>query len=197
MDKNEVFLRGIVASKFEFDHEVFGENFYKFSMETLRLSGERDPIMVLVSERLINPRIDMLGKSIEIYGRFASYNKNIDGQEKSKLILYVFAQEMWQVASDKMHFNRINLEGTICKEPVFRTTPSGREIVDIFLAVNGRYGKSSYIPCIAWGRNAKYLATFSVGDNIDLQGRIQSRIYQKNEKKYIAYEVSIATFKEQ
>lgn len=196
MDRNEVNVRGFVTSEFEYDHEVWGESFYRMKIETLRLSGEKDEIMVLVSERLMDITKSLVGKCIEVYGKYRSYNKHEEGKEQSQLILYVLAQEIWITDDDKVHFNRINLEGTICKPPTYRVTPLGREIVDIFLAVNSKYGKSSYIPCIAWGRNARYLANFSVGERIEISGRMQSRIYQKAGNKNVAYEVNIVTFKE-
>ncbi|MCT4597823.1 MAG: single-stranded DNA-binding protein [Vallitalea sp.] len=194
---NQVNLIGKIHSDFEFSHEVYGEGFYNFSVEISRLSDNSDIIPILVSERLINTKEDMKGKLIDIQGQFRSYNRQIDG--KNRLVLTVFAREISLLNEDeiKRNPNYIYLDGYICKSPMYRTTPFGREITDILLAVNRPYNKSDYIPCICWGRNARYAEKFNVGDRIKIWGRIQSREYQKKLSdtesiSKVAYEVSIS-----
>ncbi len=192
-DDNEARLVGYVASNLEYSHEVHGESFYKTSVSSVRISDNRDEIIVTISERLISD-IDLeIGTKVEIKGQFRSYN-NYSG-EGSRLVLTLFAREINY--TDCECENEIYLNGYICKPAIFRTTPFGREIADILLAVNRAYGKSDYIPCIAWGRNARFSQTLSVGTNIKIWGRMQSRKYQKKfddetvvEKT--AYEVSIS-----
>jgi primosomal replication protein N len=197
IENNVVTISGKVVSDMRFSHEVYGEGFYNFMLEVPRLSESSDIIPVTVSERLITRDKLELGIYIEVEGQFRSYNsyKN-DG---SKLLLTVFAREI-TVFEDETRIknpNQIYLNGYICKKPVYRTTPFGREITDILLAVNRPYNKSDYIPCIAWGRNARYSEGLQVGDNIKIWGRIQSRTYQKKLDSgevltKVAYEVSIS-----
>lgn len=194
---NQVNLIGKIQTNFEFSHEVYGEGFYTLYTEIPRLSNNADIIPVMVSERLIDVSQDMTGQLVEISGQFRSYNRQIDG--KNRLVLTVFAREISKVQDEdnKKNPNYIYLDGYICKPPMYRTTPFGREITDILLAVNRPYNKSDYIPCICWGRNARYSQNFNVGDKIKVWGRIQSREYQKkiNEDETInkvAYEVSIS-----
>lgn len=194
---NQVNLIGKIQTNFEFSHEVYGEGFYTLYIEIPRLSNNADIIPVMVSERLIDISQDMTGQLVEISGQFRSYNRQIDG--KNRLVLTVFAREISKVQDEdnKKNPNYIYLDGYICKPPMYRTTPFGREITDILLAVNRPYNKSDYIPCICWGRNARYSQNFNVGDKIKVWGRIQSREYQKkiNEDQTInkvAYEVSIS-----
>lgn len=192
-DDNEARLVGKVYSNLEYSHEVHGESFYKMKVKSERISENSDEIIVTVSERLIADMDLDVGTTVEILGQFRSYN-NYSG-EGSRLILTLFAREI--EISDKESENEIFLNGYICKPAIFRTTPFGREIADILLAVNRAYGKSDYIPCIAWGRNAKFAENLPVGTNIKVWGRMQSRNYQKKlddetivEKT--AYEVSIS-----
>mgnify|MGYP004479290783 CR=1 FL=1 len=189
-------LIGIVRTGFTFSHEIYGESFYSFTMEVARLSNSSDMIPMLVSERLMDISESMEGKLIAVQGQFRSYNKHTGG--RSRLLLSVFVRE-WAPAEpdDPRNPNNIFLDGYICKKPVYRTTPLGREITDLLIAVNRPYNKSDYIPAIAWGRNAKYAETMEVGQNIRIYGRIQSRNYQKklSEDKTdvkTAYEVSIS-----
>ena len=193
MNNNRVTLTGKVAEEAKFSHEVFGEGFYEIKLEVPRLSAQTDILPVTISERLLASHDASLGVTLSVVGQFRSYNKL--EQERSRLMLTVFARDILE-ADDEINPNVIELEGYICKPPLYRTTPFKREICDILLAVNRAYNKSDYIPCIAWGRNARYVNGLSVGDRIALQGRIQSREYQKiaadgTQITKIAYEVSI------
>ena len=191
---NKVYLAGEIASEATFSHEVYGEGFYEFFVRVYRLSGQADILPVTVSERLV-ARADLtIGKSICAVGQFRSYNK-IEGG-KSRLMLTVFIRELAEDAQEK-NPNSILLSGYICKPPVYRTTPFNREIADILVAVNRAYNKSDYIPCIAWGRNARFVKNLKVGDRVAVSGRIQSREYQKKlseteTRTMTAYEVSVS-----
>lgn len=194
---NEVVLRGTVASELNFSHEVYAEGFYSFLLDVPRLSDISDIINITVSERLIKDLNIKPGDVVTVNGQFRSYNNYSD--QGSKLILTVFARDI-SVKDDtdsKQNPNHIFLNGFLCKKPVYRTTPFGREITDILVAVNRAYNKSDYIPCIAWGRNARFAGSLEVGENIKIWGRIQSREYQKriSEQDTItktAYEISIS-----
>lgn len=198
IENNKVTIGGTVASEPEFSHEVYEETFYTFMLNTPRLSETHDVIKITISEKfLVNERL-CIGDYVTINGQFRSYNNftNIG----NRLILTVFVKSIEKVEGADIHEKNVNsiyLNGYICKKPVYRTTPFGREIADILLAVNRSYNKSDYIPCIAWGRNAKFAEYFEVGDNIIVRGRIQSREYQKRlsetevESK-TAYEVSVS-----
>lgn len=192
---NLVQLEGEVISGLTLSHEIYGEQFYKFEMEIPRLSDSMDTIMVTASERLLKEMQVMPGSVIQVEGQYRSYN-NYSGQG-SKLILTVFAKNIYPGTADFSSPNFVYLNGFICKKPTYRTTPFGREIADVLLAVNRQYGKSDYIPCIAWGRNAKFCAALDVGTNLKIWGRIQSRVYKKklDEESFeerIAYEVSVS-----
>lgn len=191
---NEVVLEGYVNSEAELSHEIYGEKFYKFELEVLRLSENADNIIVTMSERLMEGCDLSIGAKLKIYGQFRSYN-NYSG-EGNKLVLTVFVKRFVEEEEEDLLPNTVYLNGYICKEPVYRVTPFGREICDVLLAVNRRYGKSDYIPCITWGRNAKYTEGLPVGTNVKIWGRIQSREYKKKitEEEFItktAYEVSV------
>ena len=162
-----------------------------------RLSDSADRIPVMISERLIDVTQDYQGEYIQIQGQFRSYNRH--EEKKNRLVLSVFAREVSFVEeeTDKMKSNQIYLDGYICKMPVYRKTPLGREIADMLVAVNRPYGKSDYIPCICWGRNARFTSGFEVGGHVQVWGRIQSREYVKklegdDTEKRIAYEVSVS-----
>ena len=162
-----------------------------------RLSDSEDRIPVMVSERLIDITQDYVGEYIEIHGQFRSYNRH--EEKRNRLVLSVFAREVKFVGEEEetVPVNQIFLDGYICKEPVYRKTPLGREIADLLLAVNRPYGKSDYIPCICWGRNARYAEHFKVGERCAIWGRIQSREYMKkldeeNVEKRVAFEVSVS-----
>jgi len=191
---NRVFISGEIVSDAEFSHEVYGEGFYEMKLKVERLSGQADILPVTVSERLIAANDLKVGGRLSAVGQFRSYNKLVDG--KSRLMLTVFVRET--VEGDKYkNPNNIVLCGYICKPPVYRTTPFHREIADVLVAVNRAYNKSDYIPCIAWGRNARFVKNLTVGERIAVSGRIQSREYQKKiseteTKTMTAYEVSVS-----
>lgn len=191
---NRVYVMGEIVSEAKFSHEVYGEGFYEFFVRVMRLSGQADILPVTVSERLIKSSDLKLGSTISALGQFRSYNKLENG--KSRLMLTVFVRELVELNAGN-NPNSIVLSGYICKPPVYRTTPFNREIADILLAVNRAYNKSDYIPCIAWGRNARFVQNLKVGDRVALSGRIQSREYQKrlSETEIVtmtAYEVSVS-----
>lgn len=198
---NEVTIIGKIISSFTFSHEVFGEGFYAVDVEVKRLSGEVDVIPLMISERLINVQEDYWGCTVEAIGQFRSYNRH-EGV-KNRLVLSVFVREInfMEEFTDYTKTNQIFLDGYICKEPIYRKTPLGREIADLLLAVNRPYGKSDYIPCIAWGRNARFASGFEVGTRVCVWGRVQSREYTKKLsetecEKRVAYEVSISKLEE-
>ncbi|SHJ64312.1 Single-stranded DNA-binding protein [Clostridium cavendishii DSM 21758] len=195
MLNNKIYLEGTIATGLEFSHEMYGEGFYTFGLEVIRLSDSKDLLNVTISERLITNMDLAIGNDIIVEGQLRSYNKFVDGS--NKLILTVFARNIEPCIERTKNPNEIFLDGYICKEPVYRTTPFGREIADVLLAVNRAYNKSDYIPTIAWGRNSRFCQTLEVGDNIRIWGRLQSREYQKKVSdtesiKKIAYEVSIS-----
>ena len=194
LENNYLTLVGKVTGEKEFSHEIYGERFYIFKLGIPRLSGNEDIIPITISERLIGEDTLKERKKLLVKGQFRSYNSYEN--ERNKLILTVFARNIEPCIEKSKNPNEIFLDGYICKEPVYRKTPFGREISDILLAVNRAYNKSDYIPCIAWGRNARYLSGLSVGENIKIWGRMQSRTYQKKNgdeiEERVAYEVSIS-----
>lgn len=196
---NQVTLSGEIVSNFEFSHEVFGEEFYTSMLASERLSGQKDIIPVMVSDRLVDTGADWIGHFVRISGQFRSYNKH--EENKNRLILSVFVREFEEVTEEKEFGfedeNLISIDGYVCKQPTYRKTPLSRENADILLAVNRPYGKSDYIPCIAWGRNARFASSLEVGTKLQIGGRIQSREYQKRIsdeecETRIAYEVSVS-----
>ena len=196
-ENNQVMIAGEIISDFTFSHEVYGEGFYMVDVAVNRLSNFADYIPVMVSERLLDVSKDWKGQYISVVGQFRSYNRH--EEKKNRLVLSVFARELSlvQEVDEDVKSNQIFLDGYICKEPIYRKTPLGIEIADLLIAVNRSYGKSDYIPCICWGRNARFASTFEVGTHVQIQGRIQSREYVKkiNEletEKRIAYEVSVS-----
>lgn len=201
IENNLVTVAGEIISNFVYSHEIFGESFYTVYIKSNRLTeGNYDTIPVTVSERLIDVTENLTGCFVSIEGQFRSYNHR-STQEKTKLVLSVFARkiefldDLCMVSSEMA--NSIQLIGYICKKPIYRKTPLGREITDLLIAVNRPYGKSDYIPCITWGRNARYADTFEIGQKIEVYGRIQSRQYMKkineNEcEQRTAYEVSVS-----
>ena len=197
IENNQVTIMGKVATEFSFSHEVFGEGFYMVEVEVKRLSNSEDRIPLMISERLIDVTQDYTGEYIMVHGQFRSYNRH--EEQKNRLVLSVFVREssFMEEEPDGTKTNSIWLDGYICKEPIYRKTPLGREIADLLLAVNRPYGKSDYIPCICWGRNARYASGFEVGEHVQLLGRIQSREYVKRisdteTEKRVAYEVSVS-----
>lgn len=196
IENNQVSIIGIVEGGFTFSHEVYGEGFYMVNVAVKRLSDSVDIIPLMVSERLMDVTQNYEGKLIHALGQFRSYNRH--EEKKNRLILSVFVREVEFVEEeDASKTNYIFLDGYICKEPVYRKTPLGREIADLLIAVNRPYGKSDYIPCICWGRNARFASGFAVGGHAQIWGRIQSREYMKKideeeAVKRIAYEVSVS-----
>lgn len=193
---NRAEMIGIVEDEPVFNHELFGEKFYIFTLRIPRLSGINDYIKIMISDRLMSDFEIEVGKQVEITGQFRSYNSYNEGE--NRLVLTVFVKDIKiPEEGEEKNPNSLFLNGFVCKEPIYRTTPFGREITDILLAVNRTYNKSDYIPIIAWGRNARYCRSFNVGDRVKIWGRVQSREYQKklDDETTItktAYEVSIS-----
>lgn len=196
-ENNQVSMVGEIVSEFQFSHEVFGEGFYMVELAVNRLSNYSDYIPLMISERLIDTEQDYTGQLIRVSGQFRSYNRH--EEKKNRLVLSVFVRELefLDEIDENEKTNQIFLDGYICKEPIYRKTPLGREIADVLLAVNRSYGKSDYIPCICWGRNARFASGFTVGSHIQIMGRVQSREYVKrideeNVEHRVAYEVSVS-----
>lgn len=198
---NNITLAGVVEKEPKYSHEVLGEGFYVFLLKCSRTSGNKDTLPVMISDRLTDVREIKVGQVVTVSGQIRSFNRHID-DVKSKLILSVFAREL-ELAQDATELsfeediNTVILDGFVCKPPIYRCTPKGREIADILVAVNRPYGKSDYIPCIAWGRNARFAGGLEVGEHIQIQGRFQSREYTKNIsdneiETRVAYEVSVS-----
>ena len=188
---------GEIVSDFRYSHEVYGEGFYVVDVAVNRLSNFMDYIPLMISERLIDVNQSYIGQTIYVLGQFRSFNRH--EERKNRLVLSVFVRELELLGEipEDIKTNQIFLDGYICKEPIYRKTPLGREIADLLIAVNRSYGKSDYIPCICWGRNARYASTFEVGEHVQIIGRIQSREYVKKiteteTQKRIAYEVSVS-----
>lgn len=192
---NKVKLTGTVVSEPEFSYEVYGEQFFNLFLEVKRISGVADIVPLTISERLFNLEDKCTGTVVRVSGQFRSFNKH--EENKNRLVLSVFVREIERVVNDYDEENEIEIDGFVCKDPVYRKTPLGREIADILFAVNRSYGKSDYIPCIVWGRNAVYTSRLPVGTHLKLTGRIQSRGYVKmyedgTEEQRTAYEVSVS-----
>lgn len=202
INNNNITLAGVVEKEPEYSHEVLGEGFYVFMLKCSRTSGNKDTLPVMISDRLTDIREIKVGQVVTVSGQIRSFNRHID-DVKSKLILSVFARELKILTQDATELsfeediNTVILDGFVCKPPIYRCTPKGRKIADILVAVNRPYGKSDYIPCIAWGRNARFAGGLEVGEHIRIQGRFQSREYAKkisdNEiETRVAYEVSVS-----
>lgn len=197
-DTNIVNLRGELGEGLAFSHEIFGEKFYSAKIKIHRLSDTYDILPITISERLLQ-EIDLNKNNlVDVVGQLRSYNKNIDN--RNKLVLTVFARELNLVKEEAKDPNSIFLDGYICKDPIYRKTPLGREITDLLVAINRPYNKSDYIPSIVWGRNAKFAKNLEVGDRVQMWGRVQSRDYEKKLEdgtieKRVAYEVSISKIK--
>lgn len=196
-ENNQVELVGEVSKEAVFSHEVFGEGFYLIEVNASRTSGINDVIPVTISERMCNVKELRTGQRLKIYGQFRSFNCH--EEKRHRLILSVFARELEFLddLEDSLEANDIFLDGYICKSPIYRKTPLGREIADVLVAVNRSYGKSDYIPCICWGRNAVFASGFEVGTHVQICGRIQSREYVKKfseteSETRVAYEVSVS-----
>lgn len=192
---NSLYVQGEILQDPEFNHSVKDEQFYSFDLKVDRLSEECDVLPVIISSKFLTVKSLKAGDKIAIRGQFRSHNKLEDG--RSRLILSVFCQEL-EEWNDNLNSNVVELTGYICKEPIYRKTPLNREICDLLIAVNRNNNKSDYIPCLAWGRNARFAGNLPLGTRIELIGRIQSRKYNKKietgiEITKIAYEVSIAS----
>lgn len=188
---NKVTLIGTFEHEMEFSHEVYGEKFYRLFLNVSRRSDTIDKIPIMISERLVNIETYM-GKKVEVRGEF--HSRNISGEDKKRhLELFVFTKEIAEKNQECRDTNEVILDAYTCKEVTYRLTPLEREISDMLVAVQRRYGRSDYLPCIAWGRNAKYAKDFPVGTHLKIQGRIQSREYQKLDETKVAYEISVST----
>lgn len=185
--KNQVTIVGAISSEFTYDHEIYGEKYYRITVTVTRDSGTDDKIPVIVSERLINIK-DMRNSYVIIKGQYRSYNAHTD--QKIKLMLFVFATQI-ELLPYEDNYNEIYLEGCINNPPVYRQTPLGREITDLILNVPRAYGKCDRIPCVCWGKSAKYVSKLETGDYIRVAGRVQSREYTKDGETKTAYEVSV------
>jgi len=197
-DTNIVNLRGELGEELTFSHEIFGEKFYSAEIKIHRLSDTYDVLPITISERLLQEVNLNENNLVDVVGQLRSYNKNMDN--RNKLVLTVFAREIKSVDGEAKDPNNIFLDGYICKDPIYRKTPLGREIADLLVAINRPYNKSDYIPSIVWGRNAKFAKNLKVGDRIQMWGRVQSRDYEKklesgDVEKRVAYEVSISKIK--
>lgn len=197
VQNNEVNVVGKVIGDMKFSHKVYGEGFYTFEIEVPRLSDSVDKLPVTISERLLPEVGDILGETVEILGQFRSYNQYDEGRNRLILTIFVLELKVLEATEINKSKNSVHLNGFVCKNPIYRTTPFGREITDLLVAVNRSYHKSDYIPCISWGRNARYAQHLKTGDHIMLWGRIQSRTYQKkleNGEMFtrIAYEMSVS-----
>lgn len=196
LETNSAVLVGVVLTPPIISHKSYGETFYSFSMGIDRKSSYRDTIQIIVSERLIWNMEFGPENNIEILGQIRTYNEEQDGRNKLNVVVFAREFKLCQEETPVAHENKIHLEGFLCKKPIGRISPLGREICDIMLAVNRMYNKSDYIPCIAWGRNAGYASNLDVGTKITITGRIQSREYRKRDEEgnitvKNAYEVSI------
>ena len=200
-ENNYLVLIGKIISDKTFSHEIYGESFYLFNLEVPRLSGNEDIIPITISERLIANFNLEIGKKIVVEGQFRSYNSYEN--ERNRLVLTVFAKDIMEYNEEQEELkdkvsNEVTLNGYICKKPIYRQTPFGREIADLLLAVNRAYNKSDYIPCIAWGRNARFCENMEIGTEVKIVGRVQSRTYEKKfedgrVEQRVAYEVSIGS----
>ena len=193
LQNNSVTISGMVTSEPAYSHEIYGEKFYEVTLAVKRLSGMDDYLPISVSEHLLSD-VFHEGQMVTVAGQFRSYNKTVG--DKSKLMLTVFARDVLPF-DETINPNTLELTGYICKPPIYRTTPFNREICDVLLAVNRQYNKSDYIPCIIWGRNARFAGSLAVGEHINVVGRVQSRNYQKKlpDETVVtrtAYEVSVS-----
>jgi len=193
---NSISVKGFIVSDFTFSHNAHDENFYLFNIEVLRTSDASDILPVIISEKMINEdfRTDSY---VNLIGQVRSYNMYSEEEKRNKLIIKIFAHDIVLIDDDEDSVNDVFFDGFICKEPIYRLTPLGREICDILIAVNRPHGKSDYIPCITWGRNAHLTKNLKIGTNVTASGRLQSRNYEKKISEdltlsKVAYEVSIS-----
>lgn len=204
IENNKIELCGVIASTPELNHKIYSENFYSFRLSCSRKSTEKDMLPIIVSDRLVEIKDLQVGKKISVKGQVRTFNKHIS-DDKRKLLIMVFARDVREVEEESESSpefnNNVKLSGYICKPPVYRVTPKGREIADVLIAVNRAYGKADYIPCITWGRNARYTGNLDVDTRVDVEGRLQSREYTKKlddgtEEIRTAYEISVSRIEE-
>lgn len=204
IENNKIELCGVITSVPELNHKTYGENFYGFRLSCSRKSTEKDMLPIIVSDRLVEIKDLQVGKKISVKGQVRTFNKHIS-DDKRKLLIMVFARDVREIEEEGESApefnNNVKLSGYICKPPVYRVTPKGREIADVLIAVNRLYGKADYIPCITWGRNARYTGNLDVGTRVDVEGRLQSREYTKKlddgtEEIRTAYEISVSRIEE-
>lgn len=195
-DRNEARLRGWAAGEAELSHRSHGEVFYRFPLSVPRLSGINDVVTVTAPGRLLELCPVERGDELEVTGAVRTYNNRTG--VGNRLIITVYAHALSHSLADPE--NQLKLRGTICRPPTHRFTPLGREICDMILAVNRSYGRSDYLPCIAWGSLAGRCARLEVGRRLELTGRLQSRIYHKEtdqgSQERTAYEVSVMELEE-
>ncbi len=193
---NQVTVKGTVATEPVFSHEIYGKKFYMFQLKIQRPSEMTDLLPIIISKNSPFFSAINIGNKVCVIGQYRSYNKYVEIEKKAKLILTVYAREIGFLSEDEQDDSQVILEGFICKNVIYRQTPLGRKIADIMLAVNRNYGQTDYIPCIAWGKDACWAATLNVGTKLKVNGRIQSREYNKKfsdgtQETRVAYEVSI------
>ena len=195
LENNNGELVGKIVSDFRFSHEVYGERFYLVDVAVKRTSETIDYLPLLISEYLIDVNKNYIGEIIHVTGQFRSYNRHEELKNRLVLSVFVLEIEFIEEETEEMKSNQIILDGYICKDPIYRKTPLGREIADLLVAVNRSYSKSDYIPCICWSRNARHASGLPIGTHLKITGRVQSRDYIKHhsngeEEERRAYEVS-------
>ena len=192
LQNNQVILLGYMTDDFTFSHEVTEEKFFTFTLEVERTSGTKDYLPIMISEKLIDKNENYMDKPVCVVGQFRSFNKKTESA--THIMLHIFAMDFY-VTEDDSYMNEATFNGYICKNPTYRTTPLGRQISDVMIAVPRKCGKNDYIPCVFWGRDAVYVSRMDVGTQINFSGRIQSREYQKQidgvTETKMAYEVSV------
>ena len=195
MENNIITLTGTVETEAIYSHSVLDEKFYTFMLRVPRLSQNDDILPVTIAEHQLDSMLIQEGNKIKVKGQLRSYNKYTS--LKTRLILTVFAKGIAPAYEDDTENpNEIFINGFICKAPIYRRTPFGREITDLIVAVNRAFNRSDYIPAIAWGKNAVFSENLEVGSNVMLWGRLQSRNYNKRisedeTEQRTAYELSI------
>lgn len=227
VDNNIAKISGLVDDAPSLSYSIYGEGFYAFNVRIKRTSGSFDIIPAVVSDRLVDEKFVLPGRFIYIEGQFRSHNVQGETRSQLKLMVFARKVILFDEKNEPVEFsaafadesgdyynadcgdnanelpqitpdmNEIMLDGFICKQPVFRITPLKREIADMLIAVNRPYNKSDYIPCICWGRNARFCGKRAIGERVKIRGRIQSRVYVKKfpdgrEEERTAFEVSIS-----
>ena len=191
--ENSILLRGSLQALPQFSHENHGQRFFRFYLEVPRLSGAVDTLPVIAHGDTLD-RIDLsAGSMLTVTGQIRSHNIRTDGARH--LMIFVYATDI--LAEEGEPINDVILEGPLCKEPIFRRTPLGREICDVMLAVPRAFRRADYLPCILWGRTAQEVSQCHTRDCVRIQGRLQSRIYttitEEGPQERVAYEISALT----